>query len=49
MMTGLAELARTEGCHALHLEVFSGNPMGDWYRSLGFEPRGSLMSKRFEK
>jgi GNAT superfamily N-acetyltransferase len=43
----LAELAREEGCHALHLEVFTGNPMADWYKSLGFEPRGNLMSKRF--
>jgi GNAT superfamily N-acetyltransferase len=46
MMDGLTELARAEGCNALHLEVFSGNPMADWYKSLGFDPRGNLMSKR---
>ena len=48
MMERLAGLARAEGCHALHLEVFTGNPMADWYKSLGFDRRGSLMSKRFE-
>jgi GNAT superfamily N-acetyltransferase len=47
MMAQLADLARAEGCHALHLEVFTGNRMADWYKSIGFEPRGSLMSKRF--
>jgi GNAT superfamily N-acetyltransferase len=47
MMERLAELARAEGCHALHLEVFTGNAMADWYKSLGFDPRGTLMSKRF--
>jgi GNAT superfamily N-acetyltransferase len=47
MMDSLAKLARDDGCHALHLEVFTGNPMGDWYKSLGFALRGNLMSKRF--
>ena len=47
MIEWLSELAHAEGCHALHLEVFTGNPMVVWYKSLGFEPRGSLMSKRF--
>jgi GNAT superfamily N-acetyltransferase len=47
MIERLSELAHAEGCHALHLEVFTGNPMAVWYKSLGFEPRGSLMSKRF--
>jgi len=47
MIERLSELAHAEGCHPLHLEVFTGNPMADWYKSLGFEPRGSLMSKRF--
>ena len=47
MIERLSELARAEGCHALHLEVFNGNPMADWYKSLGFDPRGNLMSKRF--
>lgn len=47
MIERLSELARAEGCYALHLEVFTGNPMADWYKSLGFDPRGNLMSKRF--
>lgn len=47
MIERLADLARQEGCHALHLEVFTGNAMADWYKSFGFAPRGNLMSKRF--
>jgi GNAT superfamily N-acetyltransferase len=47
MMERLGELAREEGCRALHLEVFTGNPMTGWYNSLGFDARGNLMSKRF--
>ena len=47
MMERLAEIARAEGGHALHLEVFTGNPMADWYKSQRFDPRGTLMSKRF--
>ena len=47
LMERLDELAQAEGCRALHLEVFTGNPMTGWYTSLGFDPRGSLMSKRF--
>jgi GNAT superfamily N-acetyltransferase len=42
----LSEVALEEGCNALHLEVFTGNPMSDWYKSLGFDPRGNLMSRR---
>ncbi|MCC6946526.1 MAG: GNAT family N-acetyltransferase [Bradyrhizobiaceae bacterium] len=47
LMRVLEELARESGCHALHLEVFTGNRMAGWYKSLGFESRGNLMSKRF--
>lgn len=47
LMERLAQTAEAEGCRALHLEVFAGNSMAGWYRSLGFAPRGNLMSKRF--
>lgn len=47
LMRAVEELARDSGCRALHLEVFTGNPMAEWYKSLGFEARGHLMSKRY--
>jgi GNAT superfamily N-acetyltransferase len=34
------------GCRALHLEIMTGNRVEDWYRSLGYSGRSSLMTKR---
>lgn len=46
LVTMICDGARASGCNALHLETEMGSRTAEWYATLGFALRGSLMSKR---